>query len=130
MYALCLVVSSQCLIEPIVSILSFFGFSLPFTLFQSSRLSHNSNDVEENQPVDANNMIDTRITLSTKLYQAIEQQAQGHGCSVSSEIASTILAASLGISEDELADEFDAWEAASDEDWLKMETMLASEVNP
>jgi hypothetical protein len=73
-------------------------------------------------------MIDAQITLPTKLYRAIEQQAQGHGCSVSSEIAS-ILAISLGISADELADEFGAWEAASDEDWLKMETVLASEVS-
>ncbi|MGB8701156.1 MAG: hypothetical protein WCD18_17220 [Thermosynechococcaceae cyanobacterium] len=73
-------------------------------------------------------MIDTHISLSTTLYRAIERQAQGHGCSVNTEIAS-ILAASLDISQDELTEEFDAWEAASDEDWLKMEAVLASEVS-
>jgi hypothetical protein len=81
-----------------------------------------------NDIVNANTMIDTQITLTTRLYRAIERQAQGHGCSVGSEIAS-ILATSLGISADELADEFDAWEAASDEDWLKMEAKFTSEVS-
>ncbi|NJM77642.1 MAG: hypothetical protein HC852_20010 [Acaryochloridaceae cyanobacterium RU_4_10] len=71
-------------------------------------------------------MIDTHITLSMELYQAIEQQAQMHGCSVSDEISS-VLAASLNLSQDGLTEEFDDWEAASDEDWLRMEALLASE---
>jgi hypothetical protein len=71
-------------------------------------------------------MIDTHITLSMELYQAVEKQAQMHGCSVSTEI-SAILAASLKLSQDGLTEEFDAWEAASDEDWLRMEASMASE---
>jgi hypothetical protein len=49
-----------------------------------------------------------------------------HGCSVNSEISS-ILADSLKLPQDGLIEEFNAWEAASDEDWLKMEAILASE---
>jgi hypothetical protein len=71
-------------------------------------------------------MIDTHVSLSMELYQAIEQQAQMHGCSVNSEISS-ILADSLKLPQDGLIEELNAWEAASDEDWLKMEAMLASE---
>jgi hypothetical protein len=71
-------------------------------------------------------MIDTHVSLSIELYQAIEQQAKMHGCSVNSEILS-ILADSLKLLQDGLIEEFNAWEAASDEDWLKMEAMLASE---
>jgi hypothetical protein len=71
-------------------------------------------------------MIDTHVSLSIELYQAIEQQAKIHGCSVNSEISS-ILADSLKLPQDGLIEEFNAWEAASDEDWLKMEAMLASE---
>jgi hypothetical protein len=71
-------------------------------------------------------MIDTHVSLSIELYQAIEQQAKMHGCSVNSEISS-ILAASLKLPQNGLIEELNAWEAASDEDWLKMEAMLASE---
>jgi hypothetical protein len=71
-------------------------------------------------------MIDTHVSLSMELYQAIEQQAQMHGCSVNSEISS-ILADSLKLPQDGLIEELNAWEAASDEDWLKMESILASE---
>jgi hypothetical protein len=71
-------------------------------------------------------MIDTHVSLSIELYQAIEQQAKMHGCSVNSEISS-ILADSLKLPQDGLIEELNAWEAASDEDWLKMEAMLASE---
>jgi hypothetical protein len=71
-------------------------------------------------------MIDTHVSLSIELYQAIEQQAKIHGCSVNSEISS-ILADSLKLPQDGLIEELNAWEAASDEDWLKMEAMLASE---
>jgi hypothetical protein len=71
-------------------------------------------------------MIDTHVSLSIELYQAIEQQAKMHGCSINSEISS-ILADSLKLPQDGLIEEFNAWEAASDEDWLKMEAMLASE---
>jgi hypothetical protein len=71
-------------------------------------------------------MIDTHIKLSMELYRAIEQRAQMHGCSVSDEISS-VLAASLNLSQDELTEEFDTWEAASDEDWLRMEALLDSE---
>jgi len=70
--------------------------------------------------------IDTHITLSAQLYETIEQQAQIHGCSISAEITS-ILTTSLGLPQDELIDEFNAWEAASDEDWLKIEALAASE---
>ncbi len=71
---------------------------------------------------------DTQITLPTDLYQAIEQQASLHGRSFNSEIVA-LLAVSLNpeVSGD-LMDEFGAWEAASDEDWLNMEAVLTNEI--
>ena len=68
--------------------------------------------------------IEAQVALPTELYRAIQQRAQAHGCSVSNEIA-TLLTTSLGM--EQLAEEFAAWEAASDEDWLDMEAMLAAE---
>ncbi|MGK7877769.1 MAG: Arc family DNA-binding protein [Xenococcaceae cyanobacterium] len=70
--------------------------------------------------------IEAQVALPTELYRAIQQQAQAHGCSVSSEIAA-LLKTSLGMGMDQLAEEFAAWEAASDEDWLDIEAMLAAE---
>lgn len=75
-------------------------------------------------PTSAAQTRDTQITLPTDLYQAIEQQASLHGRSFNSEIVA-LLAVSLNpeVSGD-LMDEFGAWEGASDEDWLNMETVL------
>lgn len=69
----------------------------------------------------------TQVSLPTELYQAIEQRAEVHGRSVNSEIVA-LLAASLNtkLGED-LATEFAAWEAASDEDWLNIEARLVGE---
>lgn len=74
---------------------------------------------------------DTQIVLPNEIYQAIEQRAKVHGHSVNSEIVA-LLATSLSIkvSEDEdLVNEFLAWETASDEDWLKMEDILVYEAS-
>lgn len=66
----------------------------------------------------------TQVVLPEALYQAIEQRAIVHGCSISSEIV-TLLAQSLDPEiEPSLADEFVVWETASDEDWLKIEALL------
>jgi len=66
----------------------------------------------------------TQVYLPDALYQAIEQRAEVHGCSISSEIV-TLLTRSLDTEIDQdLAEEFVAWEAASDEDWLTMEALL------
>lgn len=78
--------------------------------------------------MDAAKTIDTQVTLPLELYQAIVQQAQAHGHSVSNEIVA-LLAPMLGQNSTELVQEFAAWEAASDEDWLNMELTLASEEN-
>ncbi|MBE9257578.1 hypothetical protein IQ228_09490 [Dolichospermum sp. LEGE 00246] len=69
--------------------------------------------------------IDTSITLPIELYQALFQQAQAHGYSVSDEITA-LLTPSLMQIPTELVQEFAAWETASDEDWLSMEATLAS----
>jgi hypothetical protein len=74
-------------------------------------------------------MIEANVTLTPELYQVIEQQALGHGRSVSDEITS-IVTASLRLSQNSLTEEFEAWEAASDEDWLKMEKALMAEAQP
>ncbi|MBF2049097.1 MAG: Arc family DNA-binding protein [Leptolyngbya sp. IPPAS B-1204] len=72
--------------------------------------------------------IDTQIALPIELYQAIAQRAQVHGQSVSSEIVALLLA-SLVQDSAELTEEFAAWEAASDEDWLNLEAALTSQEN-
>lgn len=72
--------------------------------------------------------VSTQITLPITLYQVIEQRAQSHGQSISNEIA-TLLTSWLEQDSVELAKEFADWEAASDEDWLNMETVLASQEN-
>lgn len=68
--------------------------------------------------------IDTEVKLPAQLYRAIQQRAQERGCSVSRAIVA-ILTDSLEM--ERLAQEVAAWEAASDEDWLTIETMLAAE---
>ncbi len=78
--------------------------------------------------MDAATTIDTQVTLPLELYQVIVQQAQAHGHSVSHEIV-VLLAPMLGHNSTELAQEFAAWEAASDEDWLNMEVTLGSMEN-
>ncbi|MBW4422510.1 MAG: hypothetical protein KME13_25410 [Myxacorys californica WJT36-NPBG1] len=70
--------------------------------------------------------INAQVSLPATLYRAIEQRAQTRGSSVSHEIVS-LLASSLGLETDSLDHEFALWEAASDEDWLSMEAMLAAE---
>ncbi|ALF53169.1 hypothetical protein ACX27_10435 [Nostoc piscinale CENA21] len=69
--------------------------------------------------------IDAQVTLPMELYQAIVQRAQAHGHSVSGEIIALLTPLLVEIP-NELEEEFAAWEAASDEDWLTTEGMLAS----
>jgi plasmid stability protein len=71
--------------------------------------------------------IATQIKLSKNLYQWLEQQAQFKGHSVEDEIAEVLMAAVVG--DDELSAEFAQWEAASDEDTLEFEAILASTVS-
>ena len=78
--------------------------------------------------MDAARTIDTQVTLPMELYQAIVQRAQTHGHSVSGEIVA-LLTPLLMQMPPELVQEFAAWEAASEEDWLSMEATLASEEN-
>lgn len=78
--------------------------------------------------MDAAKIIDTQVTLPIALYQAIVRQAQIHERSVSSEIVALLIPLVVQDST-ELAQEFAAWEAASDEDWLNMEAILASQEN-
>lgn len=81
----------------------------------------------------ATKTIDASVTLPIELYQALVQQAQAHGYSVSDEITALLTPLLMQIPS-ELVQEFVAWEAASDEDWLTMEGTLASldavEVSP
>jgi hypothetical protein len=76
--------------------------------------------------MEAAKTIDTQVTLPIELYEAIVQQAQVHGHSVSSEIA-TLLTPLIMQAPSELVQEFAVWEAASDEDWLSMEATPASQ---
>ena len=77
--------------------------------------------------MDGSRNIDAQVTLPMELYQAIAQRAQVHGHSVSREIVALLTPLlMLPNNENELEEEFAAWEAASDEDWLSMEGMLAS----
>jgi biotin carboxylase len=75
--------------------------------------------------MEAAKTIDTSVTLPIELYQAIVKQAQAHGYSVSGEITA-LLTPLLMETPTRLAQEFAAWEAASDDDWLSMEATLAS----
>ncbi len=72
--------------------------------------------------------VDTRVTLPAKLYEIIEQRSQMNGNSISKEIVA-LLSILLSQPTDELEQEFADWEAASDEDWQRMETLLATEAN-
>jgi hypothetical protein len=91
-------------------------------------LSHNKSERFHGNSMDAAKTIDTQVTLPIELYQMLVQQAQAHGHSVSSEIVA-LLVPMLGQDSTELAQEFAAWEAASDEDWLNIEVTLASQEN-
>lgn len=77
--------------------------------------------------MDTTQTISTQITLPIEVYQAIAQRAQVHGNSIDSEIATLLI--SLLTDSTELSQEFAAWEAASDEDWLNIEAKLASQEN-
>lgn len=70
--------------------------------------------------------INTQIKLPIDLYQVISQQAEIHGQSINSEIVS-LLSTLVIETPTELEQEFAVWEAASDEDWLNLETKLISE---
>lgn len=76
--------------------------------------------------MEAAKTMNTEITLPIELYQALVQQAQAHGYSISGEITA-LLTSLLMQTPTELVQEFAAWEAASDEDWLSMEATLASQ---
>jgi hypothetical protein len=76
--------------------------------------------------MDVSQTIDTQVTLPMELYQEIAQLAKVHGHSVSREIVALLTRLLIEIPRD-LQDEFAAWEAASDEDWLSMEDMLKAE---
>ncbi len=77
--------------------------------------------------MDAIKTIGTQIVLPEETYHAIEERAKVRGCSVNDEIVA-LLNTSLTDEADALKYEIDAWEAASDEDWLQMETTLAKEL--
>ena len=74
--------------------------------------------------MDAAKTIDTQVALPIELYQTIVQQAQAHRNSVGGEIVALLTSVLMQDSTD-LTQEFDAWEAASDEDWLNLEASLA-----
>ena len=67
--------------------------------------------------------INTQVALPIDRYQAIAQRAEVHGQSFNSEIV-TLLISLLDQDSAELAEEFASWEAASDEDWLRMEACI------
>ncbi|MBD2534951.1 hypothetical protein H6G97_38170 [Nostoc flagelliforme FACHB-838] len=73
----------------------------------------------------ATETIDTSVTLPIELYQALVKQAQAHGYWVSDEITALLSPLLIQVST-ELAQEFVACEAASDEDCLSMKAILAS----
>ncbi|MBW4509743.1 MAG: hypothetical protein KME64_24995 [Scytonematopsis contorta HA4267-MV1] len=75
--------------------------------------------------MEAAKTINTEVTLPIELYEAVVQQARTHGHSVSGEITALLTPLLINVPT-ELAQEFVAWEAASDEDWLGMEATLAS----
>ncbi len=75
--------------------------------------------------MDFSKTIDTQITLPIDLYQVLSQNALAHGHSVSSEIVALLTPVLIPAST-ELLQEFADWEAASDEDWIIMETRLTS----
>ncbi|MBW4583069.1 MAG: Arc family DNA-binding protein [Tildeniella nuda ZEHNDER 1965/U140] len=76
--------------------------------------------------MDASKTIGTQIVLPEETYHAIKERARVRGCSVNDEIVA-LLKTLLTDEADALKHEIDAWEAASDEDWLQMETVLATE---
>jgi hypothetical protein len=69
--------------------------------------------------------ISAQVPIPIPLYDAIAQRAKVLGHSFDQEII-TLLTTSLQL--DELDDEVAAWEAASDEDWLSLESRLISGV--
>ncbi len=78
--------------------------------------------------MDITETVNAQITLPSALYKVIEQRAQVRGHSISSEIVA-LLSFLLSQPNDELEQEFAEWEAASDEDWQRMETILTTEAN-
>jgi Arc-like DNA binding domain len=70
--------------------------------------------------------IAAQVALPRKLYEALEQQAKAHGCSMDNEIAAR-LPASLALGLQDLEHEIAQWEAASDEDYLNLEALLSNE---
>jgi plasmid stability protein len=68
--------------------------------------------------------IATQVKLSKNLYHWLERQAQFKGHSVEAEIAEVLMAA---VGDNNLSAEFAQWEAASDEDALEFEALLAAE---
>ncbi len=75
--------------------------------------------------MDGSRDVDAQVKLPMELYQAIAQRAEAQGHSVSREIVALLTPLLMQIP-NQLEEEFAAWEAASDEDWLSMEGMLAS----
>jgi len=78
--------------------------------------------------MDAAETVEAQVTLPGELYRAIAQQARSHGHSIGEEIAA-LLPPLLMPLPDDLEQELAAWEAASDEDWLALETALAAPKN-
>ena len=81
-----------------------------------------------NRLMDITKTVDARVTLPAALYEVIEQRAQVSGHSINKEIVG-LLSILLSQPTDELEQEFADWEAASDEDWQRIETMLVTEAN-
>jgi hypothetical protein len=69
--------------------------------------------------------VSAQVPIPAPLYNAIAQRAQTLGHSITHEILD-LLTASLQM--DELSHEIAVWEAASDEDWSNLETLLTHEV--
>jgi hypothetical protein len=78
--------------------------------------------------MDMSETIDAQVSFPIDLYSVIEQLAQSRGHSVSQEVV-TLLTSLVPRLTDELAKEASEWEAASDEDWLAIEHMLAIQEN-
>lgn len=78
--------------------------------------------------MDKTETVSAQVILPVDLYETIEHQAQKHGQSVNHEIVQ-ILSLILTQPTDQLEQEFAEWEAASDEDWHMMESMVSAEAN-
>lgn len=71
-------------------------------------------------------LINTQVALPTNLYQSLQKRAEQKGHSLNDEIV-TLLMTSLSREIQQLEQEFDLWETASDENWISLESRLTKE---